>query len=97
MGQPRSNMGTRYSSFVLALALFAILCGAILVFAPSQKPEHLGEGCPGAEQVRRALGHVGEAAHALEANDYGQTRQYLQNARVTLERSLEQWRDTSTR
>jgi hypothetical protein len=101
MSQSRPTNRTFWRSLALALGLFALLCGAILVFTPlprpSQRQGQLGEGCIGEGQVRQALVDVGEAAHALEASDYGRTRQYLQNARVTLERTLEQEQDTATR
>ncbi|MFO8072203.1 MAG: hypothetical protein R6V85_10055 [Polyangia bacterium] len=74
-------------SFIWALALFAILCGAILLLVGGS-----GHGADRADESERsaqaALEDLERAANALEATDYGETRTYLGEAREKLSKLL---------
>jgi hypothetical protein len=81
----RTSPDTTARTFIWALALFAILCGIILLFTGLPTGGACGADTEDQEvcdprQVEAALEEVEEATHALEAMDYGETRTHLNEA-----------------
>jgi hypothetical protein len=81
---------------VRALALFAILCGALLLAvsfnsvedAESRPVEEAPTG-PDRADIEKALEHLERARSALDSTDYGQVRFHLLESKYTLRRSVE--------
>jgi hypothetical protein len=92
MRRRRRSRPSKSSGAARALALFAILCGAI-AFAASfghggeASAEHEQTG-PDPAAISRALDHLESASHALDATDYGRTRFHLHESRRTLTNAL---------
>jgi hypothetical protein len=90
----RSAKSARSPGIITAVAVFAILCGAI-VFAgtfnrvgSSSEPAPELRG-PDRRDVTRAIQHLDQASNALEATDYGRTRFHLRESQRALADSLE--------
>ncbi len=67
---------------VAALALFAVVCGAILLLAGGGSPGGADEGAD--RRAARAIEQLERAEAALEASNYGQTRIHILSARIAL-------------
>jgi hypothetical protein len=89
----RSSKST--AGAVRALALFAILCGGLLLAvsfrveeAESQPVEKAPAG-PDRAEIEKALEHLERARSALDSTDYGQVRFHLLESKYNLRRSVE--------
>ena len=80
-GNARADTGR---TFVWALALFAIMCGAILVLLGNSSGGSVEKG--NRESVKSVIIDLDAAANALEDRDYGRTRAHLRLARKRLSR-----------
>mgnify|MGYP006294555523 CR=1 FL=1 len=67
---------------VAALALFAVVCGAILLLVGGGAPD--GDGDAPDRRAARAIEQLDRAAAALEADNYGRTRIHILRARMEL-------------
>jgi hypothetical protein len=102
MRRSRHNFARRQSPpiFRIALALFAVVCGAVLLLASWRKGGDSGDRESALEQrmrsaasqvyqiadeSRAAIGEVEAARNALEAMDYGRSRRLMQNAEDALD------------
>ena len=79
--------GKRWSAsrtLATALVLFAMLCGLTLVVAryPDLSARH-------AAKLQQAMTSIDRASNALEATNYGETRDHLRAARRSLEQIKE--------
>jgi hypothetical protein len=81
IGSARADTGR---AFVWALALFAILCGVILMLLGSSSGRIVEKG--ERESVKSVITDIDAAANALEDRDYGRTRAHLRSARKRLSR-----------
>lgn len=90
----RSAKSSSSASAVRALALFAVLCGALLLaasFSVKDAESQPAERAPGPDpaDIKRALEHLERASNALDSTDYGQVRFHLLESKYTLRRSVE--------
>ena len=75
--QKGSTTGSAGRAWVVALVLFAMLCGLILVVTPSRQG---AQEDPVFTSMTNALGSIDEASEALGARNYGELRTHLQRA-----------------
>ena len=80
-GSARADSGR---TFVWALALFAVLCGAILMLLGNSGDETIERG--DRENVKSVITDVDAAANALEDRDYGRAKAHLRSAQKRLSR-----------
>lgn len=78
----RYERSTGRGGFAVALALFAILCGVVLLIA-GEGGEQTGRE-RSRDGVKSAIEDLNAAAETLEAKDYGETRGHLLSARRKL-------------
>ena len=81
IGSARADTGR---TFVWALALFAILCGVILMLLGSSSGGIVEE--ENTESIKSVTIELDAAANALEDKDYGTARAHLRSARKRLSR-----------
>jgi hypothetical protein len=74
----RSSDGTG-RTFVMALAIFAMLCGGILLFVGHKGTEINGKGVQ--NNTDSILHDLNDATNALEDKNYGRAKYYLRAAR----------------
>ncbi len=69
-------------TFIWAFALFAVICGAMLILLGNTGAGTAEE--ENTESIKSVVIELEAAANALEDKDYGRTRAYLRSARTRL-------------